>query len=64
MLPDLRRMSPAVHENFKAIVIDGMLADNGMASFGDLFTESEVEDIYAYIVKRATEDRALQIPTE
>ncbi len=64
VLPDLRRMSPAVHENFKAIVIDGMLADNGMASFGDLFTESEVDDIYAYIVKRATEDRALQIPTD
>ncbi|MBO6543086.1 MAG: PQQ-dependent dehydrogenase, methanol/ethanol family [Alphaproteobacteria bacterium] len=64
VLPDLRRMSPSVHENFKGIVLDGMLKDNGMASFADLLSEQDVEDIYAYIVSRAKQDRALQIPTE
>lgn len=64
VLPDLRRMAPSTRENFKAIVIDGMLKDRGMASFGDLLSEQDVEDIYAYIVTRAKQDRALQIPTE
>ncbi|MBV1886275.1 MAG: c-type cytochrome, partial [Parvibaculaceae bacterium] len=59
VLPDLRRMSPAVKEHFQDIVRGGMLKDNGMASFGDLLTEQDVQDIYSYIIKRARQDRAL-----
>jgi quinohemoprotein ethanol dehydrogenase len=64
VLPDLRRMAPSVRDHFKDIVIDGMLKDNGMASFGDLLSEQDVEDIYSYIITRATQDRLLQTPTE
>lgn len=59
VLPDLRRMSPAVKEHFQDIVRGGMLEDNGMASFGDLLSEQDVQDIYSYIIKRARQDRAL-----
>ena len=64
VLPDLRRMNETTRSHFKDIVIDGMLSDNGMASFGDLLSEQDVEDIQAYITTRATQDRALQIPTD
>jgi len=64
VLPDLRRMSPSVRDNFKDIVIGGVLSDNGMAGFGDILTEQDVEDIYSYIITRATQDRQLQSPTE
>ncbi|MCR9242419.1 MAG: PQQ-dependent dehydrogenase, methanol/ethanol family [Rhodobiaceae bacterium] len=64
VLPDLRRMSPTTREHFDAIVREGMLEENGMPNFGDLLNEQDVQDIYSYIIKRATEDRALQLPTE
>ncbi|WP_420560239.1 PQQ-dependent dehydrogenase, methanol/ethanol family [Tepidicaulis sp.] len=57
VVPDLRRMSPAVKDNFMEIVRGGMLKDRGMASFGDLLSERDVKDIYGYIIKRAREDR-------
>ncbi|GAK43667.1 pyrrolo-quinoline quinone [Tepidicaulis marinus] len=62
VVPDLRRMSPAVKENFMEIVRGGMLKDRGMASFGDLLSERDVKDIYGYIIKRAREDRERLAP--
>ncbi len=64
VIPDLRRMSPPIHANFKEIVLDGMLHANGMASFGDLLTEDELDKIYAYIVTRAREDRKAAMAAE
>ena len=64
VLPDLRMMNEQTRENFEKIVIDGMLKDRGMASFGDLLSAEDVAKIKAYITKRATEDRARQIPTD
>ena len=64
VLPDLRMMSEQTRKNFEAIVVDGLLKDRGMASFGDLLSAEDVAKIKAYITKRATEDRALQVPTE
>lgn len=64
VLPDLRRMSPAVRDNFDEIVRGGMLSDNGMAGFGDLLSEQDVKDIFAYITSRAREDRERMIPTQ
>jgi len=57
VIPDLRYMSPVIHENFKAIVADGMLAHTGMAKFSDLHSDEELDLIYGYIVARAREDR-------
>ncbi|MEG9861747.1 MAG: PQQ-dependent dehydrogenase, methanol/ethanol family [Parvularculales bacterium] len=64
VLPDLRRMSPGVHDQFYDIVLDGLLKDNGMASFGDLLSREDAEKIYGYIVTRATQDRAAALETE
>jgi len=64
VLPDLRRMSPTTREHFDAIVREGMLEDNGMPNFSDLLSEQDVQDVYSYIIKRATEDRTLQLPTD
>ncbi|HKX79884.1 MAG TPA: cytochrome c, partial [Novosphingobium sp.] len=52
-LPDLRR-SPmiATREAFAAVVLEGALEDNGMASFKRFMQPPEVEDIRAYLVKR------------
>lgn len=60
--PDLRRMDENVRSHFQDIVRDGMLKDNGMASFGDLLSEEDAEAIKSYIQKRAIEDRARQTP--
>ncbi|MBL4639729.1 MAG: PQQ-dependent dehydrogenase, methanol/ethanol family, partial [Kordiimonadaceae bacterium] len=49
--PDLRRMSPEVHEAFKDIVLHGMLEDLGMGGFSDVFTESQVDAIHSYLIK-------------
>jgi quinohemoprotein ethanol dehydrogenase len=61
VISDLRYSSKAVHDNFKKIVLEGVLVNAGMASFSDLITEEEAEAIHAYIIHRAKQDRALQL---
>ncbi len=56
--PDLRLMAEATHQSFQQIVIDGVRAKLGMASFADALTADEAELIHAYIVNRANLDRA------
>lgn len=53
MMPDLRYMSAATHQEFDAIVLGGSRADKGMASFADVLTPEETDAIYAYIVREA-----------
>jgi quinohemoprotein ethanol dehydrogenase len=54
VLPDLRKSaSIADAATFKSVVIDGMLASNGMASFKPVLTPEEVEGIRAYLISRA-----------
>ena len=48
--PDLMKMAPELHANFKNIVYDGILANNGMASFKDVLSEKDVEAIHHYLV--------------
>ncbi len=62
-IPDLRMMSVGVQENFNEIVLKGILAGNGMASFGDVLTEVQSDHIHQFIKARAEEDR-LQIAGE
>jgi PQQ-dependent dehydrogenase (methanol/ethanol family) len=56
MFPDLR-FAGAINsaEAFKAIVIDGVLAQNGMVSFAKALQPEEPEAIRAYLVARAIE---------
>ncbi|MCF8474997.1 MAG: PQQ-dependent dehydrogenase, methanol/ethanol family [Emcibacter sp.] len=49
--PDLRRMMPEVHESFKDIVLGGQREALGMASFGDILSEDDVEAIHSHLIK-------------
>ncbi len=55
--PDLHRMPSATHALFDAIVLDGLLADGGMASFADVLGPDDVKAIHAYLIR---EQRALR----
>lgn len=58
VVADLRLMKPENHAIFRHIVMDGVFADRGMASFADLVDEADVARIQAYVVARANEDKA------
>jgi quinohemoprotein ethanol dehydrogenase len=55
-IKDLRHMTTETHAQFKDIVLGGIYVDKGMASFADLLTEAQAEDIHAYLIARANED--------
>ena len=55
-LVDLRFMTPQVHQEFLAIVLGGSRTEKGMASFADVLTREEAEDIHHYLISRANED--------
>jgi PQQ-dependent dehydrogenase (methanol/ethanol family) len=56
--PDLRR-SGALHDQglFDAIVLEGVLAAKGMASFDAVLAPADTEALRAYLVDRAIEER-------
>src|SRR5690606_20596091 len=53
---DLRMMTRETHGQFNDIVLKGIYADKGMASFADLLTPEDVEAIHGYVIARANED--------
>jgi quinohemoprotein ethanol dehydrogenase len=53
VLPDLRRLTPAKHQLFYDIVLNGVLAPLGMGRFDDVLERSEAEAVHAYIVDQA-----------
>ena len=53
---DLRHMTPATHEAFLPIVLEGQRAANGMASFADVLSRAEAEAIHHYLIARARDD--------
>jgi mono/diheme cytochrome c family protein len=55
-LKDLRVMSRATHAQFNDIVLQGIRAAKGMASFADLLSAADVEAIHGYVIARALED--------
>ena len=55
---DLRWMTPERHAAFDDIVLKGIRADRGMASFGDLLTREQADAIHAYLIARGNEDWA------
>ena len=56
VLPDLR-LSLFIRdtEAFRSVVIDGVLAQNGMVSFAENLSKEEAEAVRAYIIRRANE---------
>ena len=56
--PDLRRMRPAIHEAFRAIVLEGALLPNGMPRWDDLLSPADVDAIHAYLIDLQARTRA------
>ena len=55
-IKDLRHMSADTHQHFQDIVIGGVRAKAGMASFADVLSKDDAEAIHNYLIARATED--------
>jgi quinohemoprotein ethanol dehydrogenase len=51
--PDLRKLTPELHDAFNDIVLHGALAAAGMEKFDDLLSRPEVEAIHAYLIDEA-----------
>jgi quinohemoprotein ethanol dehydrogenase len=51
--PDLRRLTPALHAAFNAIVLRGVLAPAGMARFDDVLSQADADAIHAYLIDQA-----------
>ncbi len=52
--PNLALMQEGIRDIFKEIVLDGVYAPSGMASFSDLLDEEDVQAIYHYVVDKQT----------
>jgi quinohemoprotein ethanol dehydrogenase len=48
--PDLRKLNPGLHQIFKDIVLHGAVAPAGMERFDDILSETDVENIHAYLI--------------
>ncbi len=57
-IPDLRYSNPETHGAWPAIVLGGAKKATGMASFSDLLSATDAEQIHQFVIWRATEDRA------
>lgn len=55
-MKDLRWMTPQTHAQFLDIVLKGIRAEQGMASFADLLDREQAEAIHSYLISRASED--------
>jgi quinohemoprotein ethanol dehydrogenase len=53
---DLRYMDAKTHASFDDIVLNGIRADRGMASFGKILSREDAQAIHAYVISRAQED--------
>ncbi len=63
--PDLRHSGAiASSDALKAIVLDGALRHKGMVSFKSAVTPADAEAIRQYLIKRANEDKALEMAAQ
>ncbi len=60
-VPDLRH-SALLHEGMEAVLLDGVLADQGMPSFRGILTAPQVAAIRGYLIHRANQDKAAGRP--
>jgi quinohemoprotein ethanol dehydrogenase len=61
VIADLRMMGKGSHDSFDGIVLGGLLASAGMASFADSLTPADTTLIHDYIKVRAHEDREVAL---
>lgn len=62
VLPDLRRSGLLGDtKGWAAVVHDGALKANGMVSFANVLDRNQIEAVRHYVIKRANEDKALEI---
>jgi quinohemoprotein ethanol dehydrogenase len=61
--PDLRYATPSTHGIWKDIVVDGILANNGMVSFKDFVTVEDAEAIRQDVLAEAGRIYKLENPT-
>ena len=59
-IPDLRYLAPVWHENFAAVVREGLMEQAGMPRFDDVLDAAQVDNVHAYVISRAHEDYALR----
>jgi quinohemoprotein ethanol dehydrogenase len=59
--PDLRRMQPATHDMFGAIVRDGLLLPGGMPRWDDLLSVQDVDAIHAWLIAEQGALRAREV---
>jgi quinohemoprotein ethanol dehydrogenase len=55
LMPDLRYVSTETHDRWNDIVLGGVRAGQGMASFADVLDADEAQAIRAYVLHRANE---------
>jgi quinohemoprotein ethanol dehydrogenase len=55
---DLRFMTEQAHARFDDVVLKGIYAERGMASFADVLTPEDSAAIHAYLIARGNEDYA------
>ena len=53
LLPDLRFSSPDTHAHWNDIVLGGIRADRGMASFADVLSPADAAAIQAFVIAQA-----------
>jgi quinohemoprotein ethanol dehydrogenase len=53
-VPDLRSVPPEIWSQYDAVVLDGALADAGMASFKDILNKDDVAAIRSYALQQAS----------
>ncbi|PLW84197.1 PQQ-dependent dehydrogenase, methanol/ethanol family [Kineobactrum sediminis] len=62
-IPDLRNLEPVWHENFEAVVLEGLMEEAGMPHFADVLDKDQTRKIHAYIIERSHEDFNLRQET-
>lgn len=55
--PNLFNLPTPTHENFKKIVLEGLLAGEGMGSFADLLSVEDADAIHAWLIDTAYRQR-------
>ena len=60
---DLRRMSAGVHASFNDIVLQGLLRETGMPSWGDVLSVADTESIHAFLIDEARRAYAAPMPS-
>jgi mono/diheme cytochrome c family protein len=51
--PDLRYSDAAVYELYEEILLEGLLAENGMVSFAEVLDKDDVQNLRAYVASQA-----------